>query len=480
MADLTTLDISQMRAGLLKGDFSAVELTQAHLNKIAETNPELNSFILVTSELALGQAKRADEKIAKKKDKSHILTGIPVAIKDQLVIENVETTCGSKILKGFIPPYTCTAVQKLMDAGAIILGKTNQDEFAMGSSGESSAYGVTKNPINTDYVPGGSSSGSAVAVAAYQAPLALGTDTGGSIRQPASFTGIVGIKPTYSRVSRYGAVAYASSLDQIGVFARNVKDAAIGLETIAGHDVNDSTSAMLEVPNYFKNIETAFPKIKHLKIGLPKECFIEGLDPEVTNAIGAKIEKIKEQGISVVEVSLPHMNIAIAAYYILACAEAASNLARFDGARYGYRTQNAQNVKELFERTRAEGFGDEVKRRILLGNYVLSAGYYDAYYLKAQKARTLIINDFTNAFADCDIIVTPSAPTPPFKIGEKVSDPLAMYLGDAFTIPCNMAGLPGIVIPCDKSKNGLPIGMQLLGKPFGEMLLLATAHHFNN
>ncbi|MDR2337984.1 MAG: Asp-tRNA(Asn)/Glu-tRNA(Gln) amidotransferase subunit GatA [Deltaproteobacteria bacterium] len=478
MNDLTTLSILEMRQGLVASEFSATELTHAHLDKIKETNPKYNSFLRVTEELALTQAKAADEKIAKDKNNTPLLTGIPVAIKDQLVINGIESTCASKILKGFIPPYTCTAVEKLIQAGAVILGKTNQDEFAMGSSGENSAFGITRNPINTDYVPGGSSSGSAVAVAAGQAPLSLGTDTGGSIRQPASFTGIVGIKPTYGRVSRNGAVAFASSLDQIGLFARNVKDIAIGLKYIAGHDPRDSTSMDIEVPDYLKNIDTAFPKIKNLRIGIPKEYFTSGINPEVEQVLRNKIQQLKSLGINLVEISLQHTEISIAAYYIIACAEAASNLARFDGVRYGWRSKSANNIQEVFEKSRAEGFGDEVKRRILLGNYVLSAGYYDAYYKKGLKARTLIIKDFQEAFKDCDIIVTPVAPTTAFKFGDKSMSPLEMYLSDAFTVPCSLAGLPGISIPCGKDSKGLPIGMQLIGKAFSEVLLLSTAHHF--
>ena len=478
MNDLTKLSVLEMRQGLIEGNFSVTELVSAHLDKIKQTNPLYNSFLLVTEDMALAQAKEAQRRITVEKENSPLLTGIPVAVKDQLVIEGVESTCASKILKGFIPPYTCTAVEKLIEAGAIIMGKTNQDEFGMGGNGENSAFGVTRNPVNPEYVPGGSSSGSAVAVAAGQSALALGTDTGGSIRQPASFTGVVGIKPTYGRVSRSGSIAYTSSLDQIGVLGRNVKDAAIGLGIIAGKDQRDATSLDIEVPDYLKNIETAFPSIKSLKIGMPKEYFTEGIDPEVEQTVRSNIKRFEELGGKIVDISLPHTELGIAAYNVIAFAEASSNLARYDGVRYGFRAEGVQNVTELFEKTRAQGFGAEVKRRILLGTYLLSGGQYDSYYKKALQVRTLIINDFQEAFKKCDLIATPVTPTTAFKIGEKNIPPLQTYLKNVFTVPCTLAGLPGISIPISKDSKGLPIGMQLIGKAFSEVLLLSAAHYF--
>lgn len=479
MSNLNKLSLLQMRDGLLTKEFSAVELAKAHLDEIKRTNQAYNSFLLVTEKLALEQAEQADKKIAAHKTTTPILTGIPVAIKDQLVTEGVETTCASKILKGFIPPYTCTAVKRLFDSGAVMVGKTNQDEFAMGSSGENSAFGPTKNPWNVEHVPGGSSSGSAVAVAAGQAAIALGTDTGGSIRQPSSLNGIVGIKPTYGRVSRYGAVAFASSLDQIGPFARNVEDAAVTLRVISGKDKKDSTSMDVAVPDYLHELKTSDGNLKGLRIGLPKEYFISGMNKEVETKIKDSLKLFEKLGAQIVDISLPHTEYAIAVYYIVACAEASSNLARYDGIRYGFRAPDAKTLNEVYEKSRALGFGNEVKRRILIGTYVLSAGYYDAYYRKAQQVRTLIINDFKAAYANqCDIIATPVSPTTAFKIGERTENPLQMYLADVFTIPCNLAGLCGISLPCGLDSQGLPIGLQLLGKPFSESLMLKTAYCF--
>ncbi|MCC6931791.1 MAG: Asp-tRNA(Asn)/Glu-tRNA(Gln) amidotransferase subunit GatA [Deltaproteobacteria bacterium] len=479
MNELIKLSVLEMRDGLLTGNFSSVDLAKAHLEEIKATNSTYNSFLTVTEELALSQAAAADVKLSLQKSNSPILTGIPVAIKDQLVTEGVKTTCASKILKGFIPPYNCTAVKKLLDDGAVIVGKTNQDEFAMGSSSENSAFGVVRNPWDIESVPGGSSSGSAVAVAAGQAPLSLGTDTGGSIRQPASFTGIVGVKPTYGRVSRYGAVAFASSLDQIGPFGRCVEDAALCLRAIAGKDKRDSTSMEVPVHDYLHEIKKFDGHLKGLRIGLPKEYFIPGMDKEVEDSIRQSLKTYEKLGAEIVEISLPHTEYAIAVYYIVACAEASSNLARYDGVRYGYRYPEAQTLSEMYEKSRSLGFGAEVKRRIILGTYVLSAGYYDAYYKKAQQVRTLVINDFKAAFVNnCDVIATPVSPTTAFKIGEKTADPLQMYLGDVFTVPCSLAGLPGVSIPCGLDSKNLPIGLQLIGKPFSENALLKVAYSF--
>lgn len=410
-----------------------------------------------------------------------MLCGIPVAVKDMLVTKDIQTTCASKILKGFIPPYDGTAVAKLKENGAVIVGKTNLDEFAMGSSNEHSHFGPVKNPWDITRVPGGSSGGSAVAVAAGQAPLALGTDTGEfNLTQPASLTGTVGIKPTYGRVSRYGAVAYASSFDQIGPFARNIKDLAIILEAISGPNEDDSTSMNVAVPNYLEELEkTEGSNLSGLRIGVPKEYFVDGMDKEVEASVRDSFKVFEKLGAKIVDISLPHTEYTLAVYYIIAPAEAASNLARYDGIRYGYRTANAENLNELYEITRAEGFGSEVKRRILIGNYVLSAGYYDAYYLKAQQVRTLIINDFKAAFHNhCDIIATPVAPTTAFRLGEKTSSPLSMYLEDIFTVPINLAGVPGLSVPCGLDSNGLPIGLQLIGAPFSELQMLKTALAF--
>ncbi|MBP9838094.1 MAG: Asp-tRNA(Asn)/Glu-tRNA(Gln) amidotransferase subunit GatA [Proteobacteria bacterium] len=476
----TNLTVLEMRKALLSGSLSSVELTEAHLKRIKETNPTYNSFITICEKEALKQATLADKVIKEKADKSPLLCGIPVAVKDMLVTKDIQTTCASKILKGFIPPYDGTAVAKLKENGAVIVGKTNLDEFAMGSSNEHSHFGPVKNPWDITRVPGGSSGGSAVAVAAGQAPLALGTDTGGSIRQPASLTGTVGIKPTYGRVSRYGAVAYASSFDQIGPFARNIKDLAIILEAISGPDEYDSTSMNVAVPNYLEELEkTEGSNLSGLRIGVPKEYFVDGMDKEVEASVRDSFKVFEKLGAKIVDISLPHTEYTLAVYYIIAPAEAASNLARYDGIRYGYRTANAENLNELYEITRAEGFGSEVKRRILIGNYVLSAGYYDAYYLKAQQVRTLIINDFKAAFHNhCDIIATPVAPTTAFRLGEKTSSPLSMYLEDIFTVPINLAGVPGLSVPCGLDSNGLPIGLQLIGAPFSELQMLKTALAF--
>lgn len=404
---------------------------------------------------------------------------IPIAIKDNICIKDYLTTCSSRILEGFRPPYDATVITKLKDSGSIILGHANMDEFAFGSSTESSYYGVTRNPWNLDCVPGGSSGGSAAAVAAHEAIWALGSDTGGSIRQPASFCGVVGLKPTYGRVSRYGLIAFASSLDQIGPITKDVEDCALLLNLIAGHDEKDSTSANLPVPDFTRALTK---DVKNIKIGIPKEYFIDGMDAEVKDSVLAAIEHLKGQGAQFIDISLPHTEYAVATYYILATAEASSNLARYDGVQYGLRCQPQQQrrtpIIDMYEETRDQGFGAEAKRRIMLGTYALSSGYYDAYYLKAQKVRTLIKKDFDEAFRSCDAIITPTAPTTAFKIGEKTSDPLSMYLSDIYTISVNLAGIPALSIPCGFSESGLPIGLQIMGKPFDEEMLFRIAHTY--
>ena len=403
------------------------------------------------------------------------LTGIPIALKDIFLTSGIRTTCASRILENFIPPYDATVVAKLRERGIVLVGKLNQDEFAMGSSTESSYFGITKNPWNADHIPGGSSGGSAACIAARQATATLGTDTGGSIRQPASHCGCVGLKPTYGRVSRYGVIAYASSLDQVGPVTRDVTDCAIMLGAVAGYDPKDSTSVNLPVPDYMQALVN---DVKGLKIGLPREYFIEGLDPEVKRAMDEAIATYKGLGAEFVEISLPHTDYAVATYYLIATAEASSNLARYDGVRFGYRNSEARGLIDMYMLSRDEGFGAEVKRRIMLGTYALSSGYYDAYYLKAQKVRTLIMEDFTKAFGTVDVILTPVAPTPAFRIGEKTSDPLQMYLSDIFTIPVNLAGTCGISVPAGFSSEGLPIGVQLIGRPFGEETILRAAYAF--
>lgn len=471
-----------MREGLLSKKFSSVELASAHLKRIDDVDSKLNSYLTVCGDQALEAAKRADERLAKEKEQSPALTGIPIAVKDMLVTKGVETTCGSNILKGFVPPYDCTAVARLKRDSAVILGKTNLDEFAMGSSTEHSAFGATKNPWDLSRVPGGSSGGSAAAVAGGLAPLALGTDTGGSIRQPASLSGIVGLKPTYGRVSRYGAVAYASSFDQIGPFGRTVEDVAQIMKVIAGFDEHDSTSMTTPVDNYPAETDTSKDParpLEGLRVGVPKEYIISGMQADVEKNFAASVELLKSLGAQTVEISLPHTEYALGIYYIIAPAEAASNLARYDGVRYGHRSPNAETLHDLYERSRAEGFGAEVKRRILIGSYVLSKGYYDAYYRKAQQVRTLIINDFRAAFHNhCDVIATPCSPTTAFPIGAKTSSPLEMYLADVFTVPINLAGVPGISVPSGLDSSGLPIGLQLIGAPFTEKTLIRVAHRF--
>ncbi|MFQ5905361.1 MAG: Asp-tRNA(Asn)/Glu-tRNA(Gln) amidotransferase subunit GatA [bacterium] len=454
---------------LKKGDVSSVSLTRLALERIKAI--DLNSFVTVCEEAAFEAAEEADRALRSGRYVNP-LCGIPVAVKDNMATRDMETTCGSRILKGFVPPFDATAVEKLKSAGMVIVGKTNMDEFAMGSSNENSGYGPVRNPWDTERVPGGSSGGSAAAVAARQVPLALGSDTGGSIRQPASFCGTVGLKPTYGRVSRYGLVAFASSLDQIGTIAGCVDDCALLLSVIAGEDPRDSTSVPIEVPKYPELWEGS---INGVRIGIPKEYYGDGLEDEVRTAIENALHMLEELGARTVHVSLPHTDYTIATYYLIANAEASSNLARYDGVRYGYRASNFSDIASMYSRTRDEGFGDEVKRRIMLGTYALSAGYYDAYYLRALKVRTLIKSDFDRVFQDVDCIVTPTSPTVAFKIGEKIDDPLSMYLSDIYTTSTNLAGLPGINLPCGFSDTGLPIGMQIIGRAFDEVTVLKVA-----
>ncbi|HEX4947640.1 MAG TPA: Asp-tRNA(Asn)/Glu-tRNA(Gln) amidotransferase subunit GatA [Blastocatellia bacterium] len=470
------LSIDELHKLYASGDTRPSEITAAVLARIEDTNERLNAFITINKEAALKQAQAADANI-KDALATQPLAGIPVAVKDNMCTTGLRTTCGSRILGNFIPPHTATAVTRLEAAGAILVGKTNCDEFAMGSSNENSAFGPVRNPVNEDYVPGGSSGGSAVAVAADLSSITLGSDTGGSIRQPASFCGIVGMKPTYGRVSRYGLVAFASSLDQIGPFGKNVRDVARTLNVIAGRDRYDSTSANEPVPDF---LNTLTGDIKGLRVGVPPECFGEGLDAEVKASVEAAIQKLAERGAEIVEVTLPHSKYVVAVYYLIATAEASSNLARFDGVRYGYRSETAKTLAEMYQHTRDEAFGAEVKRRIMLGTFALSSGYYDAYYEKAQRVRTILCNDFAAAFEKCDVIATPTAPTPAFKLGEKVNDPLAMYLDDIFTVTINLVGVPAISVPCGASSNGLPIGLQLIGNHFDEARLLNVAYAYEN
>ena len=470
--DLNSLTISSTRAGIQERKFTAASLAEALYKKIEVEDGSIHAYLTLSKERALGKAAEIDA-LADKGAPLPPLAGVPVAIKDVMVTRGVRSTAGSKILGNFIPPYDCTAVSRLEQAGAVILGKTNCDEFAMGSSTENSAYGPVANPHDKTRVPGGSSGGSAAAVAARTAVAALGSDTGGSIRQPAAFCGVVGLMPTYGRVSRYGLIAFASSLDHIGPLTRSAKDAAIVLRHIAGRDPLDSTSADVPVPDYEAELDKPTGK---LRLGVPKEYFAEGLDAEVRAAVESAIQQFAKAGCEVVPISLPHTSYAIPTYYVVATAEASSNLARFDGVRYGYRTAGASTLSQMYRKSRDEGFGTEVKRRIMLGTYALSAGYYDAYYLKAQKVRTLLTRDFEDAFKQVDAIVTPSTPTPAFKLGEKTDDPLAMYLNDIYTVTADLVGIPGISVPCGKSKSGLPIGLQILGRHFDEATILRLAH----
>jgi len=471
--EIFDLTIHELHQKLKAKELSSVEATRAMLARIEAVDSRVNAYITVTPEQALAEAEAADRRIAA--GDIAPLTGIPVGLKDIFITKGIRTTCGSKILNNFVPPYDGTAVARLKAQGAVIVGKLNQDEFAMGSSNESSYFGAVKNPWNLECTPGGSSGGSAAAIAARSATATLGTDTGGSIRQPASHCSCVGLKPTYGRVSRYGVIAYASSLDQVGPLTRDVTDAALLLGAVAGYDTLDSTSVDTPVPDYVAALGAG---VKGMKIGLPEQYYIEGLDPEVKRAMDQAIDLYKSLGAEIVEVSLPHTEYAVATYYVIATAEASSNLARYDGVRFGHRSETAKGLAQMYARSRAEGFGPEVKRRIMLGTYALSSGYYDAYYLKAQKVRTLIQRDFLNAFKEVDVLLTPIAPTPPFKIGEKLADPLQMYLSDIFTIPVNLAGTCAMSIPAGFSAAGLPIGLQLIGKPFDEQAILTAAYSF--
>ena len=473
MADLTNMTLFEARDGLHKGDFTSTEITEAHLSAIDDAK-ELNAYIEVTSDHAMDMATKADAMI--KNGSAKAMTGIPIGIKDLYCTKGVHSQSASHILDGFKPEYESTVTANLWADGAVMLGKTNMDEFAMGSSNENSYYGPVKNPWRAkgqtiDYVPGGSSGGSATAVAANISIAATGTDTGGSIRQPASFAGLVGFKPTYGRCSRWGMIAFASSLDQAGPLTKTVRDAAIMMESMAGYDVKDSTSTNIPVPDY----EAALSgDIRGLKVGIPKEYRVDGMPGEIEKLWSKGIDWLKSAGAEIVDISLPHTKYALPTYYIVAPAECSSNLARYDGVKYGLRV-SGDSLDDMYKKTRAEGFGDEVKRRILIGTYVLSAGYYDAYYLKAQRVRTLIAGDFKAAYEKCDVILTPTAPSAAFALGDKVSDPLAMYLNDVFTVPASLAGLPGISIPAGLSAEGLPLGLQLLGQAFCESELLNVA-----
>jgi aspartyl-tRNA(Asn)/glutamyl-tRNA(Gln) amidotransferase subunit A len=474
LMDLSSLTIDATRSAIQERKTTAVALIESFYSRIEKDDPQIGAYLMLSKDRAFAKAAEIDA-LAAKGETLPPLGGVPVGIKDVMVTRGVRTTAGSKILGNYIPPYDCTAVARMEAAGAVVLGKLNCDEFAMGSSNENSAWHPVHNPRDLSRVPGGSSGGSAAAVAADMAVATLGSDTGGSIRQPASFCGVVGLMPTYGRVSRYGLIAFASSLDRIGPLTKSVKDAAIVLRSIAGREPMDATSAEVPVPDYVVELEKP---VRGLRLGVAKEYFGEGLDPEVKKAVEAAIQKLAQLGCEIVPVSLPHTEYAIPTYYIVATAEASSNLARFDGVRYGYRAGDARTPSEMYRRTRDHGFGAEVKRRIMLGTYALSAGYYDAYYLKAQKVRTLLVRDFEEAFKKVDAIVTPTSPTAAFKLGEKVDDPLAMYLADIFTVTADLAGIPGISIPCGDTKENLPVGLQILGKHFDESTILRVAHAY--
>jgi aspartyl-tRNA(Asn)/glutamyl-tRNA(Gln) amidotransferase subunit A len=470
--NLNQLTVESTRTAIAEKQFTATQVVEEFYKKIKAEDGEIHAYLTLCEERALRQASWVDD-LAATGGPLPPLAGVPIAVKDVMVTKGVRSTAGSKVLENFIPPYDCTAVERLEAAGAIVLGKTNCDEFAMGSSNENSAYGPVRNPRDKSRVPGGSSGGSAAAVAAGTAVAALGSDTGGSIRQPASFCGVVGLMPTYGRVSRYGLIAFASSLDHIGPLTRTVKDAAILLRVIAGRDPLDSTSADVPVADY--EAELAKP-VKGLRLGVPKEYFADGLDGEVRAAVEAAIQQLGQEGCEIVPISLKHTAYAIPTYYVIATAEASANLARYDGVRYGHRAAKVRTLSEMYRKSRDEGFGVEVKRRIMLGTYALSSGYYDAYYLKAQKVRTLLARDFEDAFRQVDAIVTPTAPTAAFKLGEKTADPLAMYLADIYTVTADLAGVPGISVPCGQTKAGLPIGLQILGRHFDEGTILRLAY----
>ncbi len=463
----------QITESITRGETTARDTLEAAVSAAEQLNDSLNAFLEIDRNGALNRAAAIDTD----PDKSGLrLAGVPIAVKDNICVKGLQTSCGSRILGPYKPPYNATAIERLLNAGAVVVGKTNCDEFAMGSSNENSAFGPVKNPWDVSRVPGGSSGGSAAAVAAGIVPVALGSDTGGSVRQPASLCGVIGVKPTYGRISRYGLVAFGSSLDQIGVFARSASDAAVVLEVMAGRDPHDATTADVPVANYAD--ETPQGLAPGFRVGVSRALLGDGLNEEVGRSITDVIDAYRELGAEIVDIDLPHAKYAIAVYYIIATAEASSNLARYDGVRYGFRAEEAPGLRDMYKRTREEGFGPEVKRRVMLGTYVLSAGYYDAYYLKAQKVRARLRQDFANAFARCDAILTPTAPTPAFKFGEKVDDPLAMYLNDIYTVTANLAGIPGISVPCGLSSEGLPIGMQLLGPYWSESVILRAAHAY--
>ena len=467
------LTIHELHTKLKDKKITAQEATKALLKRIQEVDPKIKAYLTVTEQEAMDEAKEADRMITA--GKAAPLTGVPLAIKDNMCTQGIKTTCASKILEHFIPPYDATVVKQLKKEHSVLLGKANMDEFAMGSSTENSRFNVTRNPWNPETIPGGSSGGSAAAVAADACIAALGSDTGGSIRQPAACCGVVGMKPTYGRISRYGLVAFGSSLDQIGPITKDVEDCAILLNAIAGHDPLDSTSIDLPIPDYRKAL---VKEIKGWTLGVPQEFFVEGMDPQVEEQVGQAIRVLEGLGARVQEISLPHTGYAVATYYIICTAEASSNLARYDGVKYGFRSPGAKELMEMYQETRSEGFGPEVKRRIMLGTYVLSSGYYDAYYRKASQVRTLIKEDFEKAFAECDVIITPTSPTPAFRLGEKMEDPLQMYLSDIFTISVNLAGVPAISIPCGFSKEGLPIGLQIIGRHLEEEKIIQAAYAF--
>ena len=488
MLEILSLSAVELGKKIAAGEITSVEATKAYLDEIGKKDKEINAYVTVDTEGALKAAEEADKMIAAKKAAGEPLSpfaGVPVAIKDNMCIEGMLTSCSSHILDNFYPTYTSTAVQQLKDAGAVILGHTNMDEFAMGSTSETSYYGPTKNPWNLGHVPGGSSGGSAAAVAADECAIALGSDTGGSIRQPASFCGVTGIKPTYGRVSRYGLIAYGSSLDQIGPLGKNVEDCAAMLEVISGHDPKDSTSAGGDeeskkdariLDNKFT--DALIDDVKGMKIGVPRDYFLEGIDEDVKKAVLGAAEVLKSKGAIVEEFDLGMVEYAIPAYYVIACAEASSNLERFDGVKYGYRTDSYTDLHNMYKKTRSEGFGTEVKRRIMLGSFVLSSGYYDAYYVKALRVKALIKQAFDKAFEKYDVILGPVAPTTAPKLGESLSDPIQMYLGDIYTVSVNLAGLPGISLPCGEDRNGLPVGLQLLGQTFDEKKIIQTAYAY--
>lgn len=474
MDNIYELPAHELYKLIRRKEVSVEEVVLSQFNRIEKVEEKIKAFLTLYKEDALDEARQWDKKIAQDK-KIPPLCGIPIAIKDVICIKDKVTTCASRILQNFRPPYSATVVEKIKDAGCIIIGKTNMDEFAMGSSTENSAFQPTYNPWNLETIPGGSSGGSAAAVASREVPVALGSDTGGSIRQPAALCGIVGLKPTYGRVSRYGLVAFASSLDQIGPLARDVTDCAILLKIISGKDKMDSTSVNYPVPDY---LEYLIPDLKGVRLGLPKEYFVEGIEKEVRDKVLQATKVMEDLGAEIEETSLPHTEYAVATYYLIATAEASSNLARYDGVGYGYRSPEKIDMIGMYKKTRKEGFGDEVKRRIMLGTYVLSKGYYENYYGKAQRVRTLIRKDFEQAFKKFDALITPTSPTVAFKIGEKIDNPLQMYLSDIFTISANLAGIPGISIPCGFGRNGLPIGLQILGKPFDEKTILRIAYAY--